>query len=403
MSQLDGSMYLRDLYGEPANIAGSFERGMKVGDMFKKQQADSLMKEAYKQGVTTNPDGSTSFDGSKTMSALYGKGMIREAQEFQAQQQKQDLEKQKMNFDGLQTKALANSKIVDSIFDQASLEKGRTDALVYNSQEDVDRYLPKVYDEQYMSGLRKKFGRASMPYQEQAEQDRKTQEAAARLAETQQNNYFKRAELDLQTRKTEKELQNSALSEGEKALDKDYAKDFNDFTSSGYNEGQAAIAKLEQFKEEILKDSGLVQAGGGPIAGSLPDAFRTEESIARRDNIVSIANKGLKAIFGGAGITDSERKAAAAEYYNDKLSNQQNAKILERKIQDLRNGLEVQAEKAKHYSQNKTLRGFQFTGNRPQPQKKQITPQDAEALFWAEKNPNDPRAAKIVEKLRGAQ
>ncbi len=109
----------------------------------------------------------------------------------------------------------------------------------------------------------------------------------------------------------------------------------------------------------MSEDTGLFQAGGGPIAGSLPDAVRTQASISQRDNIVSTANSALKATFGGQ-LSDGERKALANEFYNDKLSNAENLKIIEQKIMELENGLQTQRAKAGYFQQKGTLTGFAY-------------------------------------------
>lgn len=153
----------------------------------------------------------------------------------------------------------------------------------------------------------------------------------------------------------------NGASEGFKSADKDYGKDYNDFTGGGETKAVDAIAKLRGWEKKLTDDNGLIQAGGGPISGSLPDAFRTEASISQRDNIVSAANSALKATFGGQ-LSDGERKALANEFYNDKLSNKENLAIISQKIMELENGLGTQRAKASHFKQRGTLVGFDGSG-----------------------------------------
>ncbi len=151
------------------------------------------------------------------------------------------------------------------------------------------------------------------------------------------------------------------LTEGQKAVDKDYAKDYNDLTGGGEVSAKNAINKLKSLRNNMSKDKGLIQSGGGPISGSLPDMFRTQKSIAQRDNIVSVANSALKATFGGQ-LSDGERKALANEFYNDKLSNEENLKVIDRKISELEAGLENQKKKAKYYEDNQSLANYGSQG-----------------------------------------
>lgn len=164
----------------------------------------------------------------------------------------------------------------------------------------------------------------------------------------------------------------SLASKGQEAVDKDYAKDYNEFSGGGATKANDAISKLKGYEAQLKNDNGLIQSGGGPISGSLPDMFRTQSSIAQRDNIVSVANSALKATFGGQ-LSDGERKALANEFYNDKLSNEENLKIIGRKIQELQNGVDTQKQKSRYFEQNGSLTGFR-AGAMPENQQAGSTP-----------------------------
>lgn len=148
------------------------------------------------------------------------------------------------------------------------------------------------------------------------------------------------------------------LSDGQKAVDKDYAKDYNDLTGGGITRAKDAIQKLKDLRVNLQRENKeFLGAGGGPISGSLPDFMRDEQSIAMRDNIITVANSALKATFGGQ-LSDGERKALANEFYNDKLSPEENLKIMDRKILELQNALEDQSSKARYYEKSGTISGY---------------------------------------------
>lgn len=148
------------------------------------------------------------------------------------------------------------------------------------------------------------------------------------------------------------------LSEAQKQVDKDYAKQYNKFTATGYNNAKNAIEKMEKLASEMEKDTGLIESGGGGrISTLLPDALRSRDSIRRRDEARNYANTTLKELFGGQ-LSDDEREAAAKEYYNDALDNEENAKILRQKIKELKDNLESQRQQAEYYEKNGTLQGF---------------------------------------------
>lgn len=147
-------------------------------------------------------------------------------------------------------------------------------------------------------------------------------------------------------------------SEGQKAVDKDYAKHFNEFTSTGAKKAEQSIAKMEKLADELDKDQGPLESGGGRIANALPDVVRSRDAIRRRDLARSLGNDTLKATFGGQ-LSDGEREAKAKEYYNDALSNKENAAILRQKIADSKAQVEAERTKAMYYKDNNSsLKGF---------------------------------------------
>lgn len=192
---------------------------------------------------------------------------------------------------------------------------------------------------------------------------------------------MKQESLDIERKKLYasllKERGEGKLSEGQKAVDKGYAKAYNDFTGGGESKAYNAIEKLKELRDEVEKESkSLLSAGGGTIAGSLPDWMRTTKSVALRDNAVSVANQGLKATF-GAQLSDSEREAAAKEFYNDKLPPKENLKVMDRKIKELENSLKDEKAKAQYFQKNESLSGFapnaaSFSNGSQEPQTKVV-------------------------------
>lgn len=158
----------------------------------------------------------------------------------------------------------------------------------------------------------------------------------------------------------EKAASKDALSEGEKAVDKDYAKEYNKYTSNGRVNAINTIEKLDQLADEVAADTGFGEAGGGRLASLLPDALRSRLAIQRRDDARNFANKTLKELFGGQ-LSDAEREAAAREYWNDSLDNKSNAIRLKGKIKELRDAVAAQDAKALHFQQNRSLKNFNFT------------------------------------------
>lgn len=152
-----------------------------------------------------------------------------------------------------------------------------------------------------------------------------------------------------------KQKKEEGLTEGQKAVDKDYAKEYNKFTATGMNNASNTIAKLEKLQAEVAADTGFGEAGGTRFP--IPDVFRSRLAIERRDDARNFANKTLKELFGGQ-LSDAEREAAAREFWNDELDNKSNAIRIQGKIKELKDNLKMQTKKAQYYEKNKSLSGF---------------------------------------------
>lgn len=196
-------------------------------------------------------------------------------------------------------------------------------------------------------------------YMQQMSRQGKMDERQARL--DQETKDYRDRQLGLDQQKLEiaknKSQGNQGYSEGQKAVDKDYAKHYNTFTQKGAVNAKTAIDRLEGLADEMEADTGLFESGGGRFASELPDALRSRDAIRRRDQAKNFANTTLKELFGGQ-LSDAEREAAAKEYYNDALGNAENAKIIRAKIAQLRDSYNTEVAKAKYYENNGTLQGF---------------------------------------------
>lgn len=163
------------------------------------------------------------------------------------------------------------------------------------------------------------------------------------------------------------------MSPAEKAADAAYGKEFVQFTAKNRANTVRGIEKLKEIKAELEKDTGFFQSGGGRFKSLLPDAARSETTIRRRDKAVSVANQTLKELFGGQ-LSDGERKASALEFWNDKLSNEEQAKWLESKINDLESSLNAKDSQANYYMKNKTIRNYNPNLSAPKEPTKQAPP-----------------------------
>lgn len=243
------------------------------------------------------------------------------------------------------------SSVVSSIADQQ--EKSRDRKLSQfdsGKKQAVEEYLMAKNDNRYNQE------------QETANQ-RYAESQAFKDKQFDADQVYKQQSLDFKKQQEAKKTKTAfgkVLTEGQKAVDKDYAKEYNKFTASGMNNAANTIDKLSTLQKEIAADTGFGEAGGTRFP--IPDMLRSRKAIERRDDARNFANKTLKELFGGQ-LSDAEREAAAREYWNDSLDNESNAKRLDGKIKELRDNLEIQTRKAKYYEKHGTLQDFSSTSS----------------------------------------
>lgn len=184
---------------------------------------------------------------------------------------------------------------------------------------------------------------------------------------------LKKSEADRKSKLVTSTPSGKPLTAGQKKVDEDYAKHYNEFSGQGAVNTKSTIDQLKQFKKELEDESkDLIQSGGGnlgPILDTIgskignKDLFRDKQSVIWKKDIPAKANLVLKKLFGGQ-LSDDERKSESATYYDDSLGPAENAKKLEAKIKQLEQGYENEMRKAKHYEKYGTLQ--EFTGEASQ-------------------------------------
>lgn len=136
MAGLDTSIYFKQ---QAPDLMGSFEKGLNMRSMLDERNQKAALKDAYNQGMVTNPDGTTSFDSSKIVGALNKAGLGQQAFEAQQNFDKQNKAKQleQLNMTG---------QILGSANDQNSwaLAKARASQMGIDVSQIPDQYDPKL-------------------------------------------------------------------------------------------------------------------------------------------------------------------------------------------------------------------------------------------------------------------
>ncbi len=140
---------------------------------------------------------------------------------------------------------------------------------------------------------------------------------------------------------------------GEIALDKAFAKDYNDWTSGGSDLASSEIEKLKGVIKNI-KD-GNVSLGRENIA--IPDALASDARLAARADVQSTVMNSLRAIL-GAQFTEKEGERIIQNTWNENESEENNIKRLERLVGDLENQARSKNDKARYFEEKGSLSGY---------------------------------------------
>jgi hypothetical protein len=191
----------------------------------------------------------------------------------------------------------------------------------------------------------------------------------------------RQAEMDQFTReKNKQELEKGKISEGSKQLDKDYAKRYSEWTSTGIPEANKNLTKLKNARKVVAQ---YVASGGlslsGKVAGQTPNSFRTSESLAIEQDVQSIAQAGLRAVLGSA-FTEDEGKRIMKTSYDANLPPEENLKRIDATLKELEERMANNNSKMRFFENNNyTISGWRAPFNYPEPET-QTPPKNTQTL-----------------------
>lgn len=331
MAMIDSNIYFQQKTADPM---GSFAEGMKMGDMIKQRRQEQAIQDAYKAGIVQNPDGSIGMDTKKTTMALmqvnpqaaYQYQQDRRAEE--AAQLKLKKEKQQADFEDI-------TRAAWKVNDQNSYDV----ELKNLSLKGIDiSQLPKQYNPQMIDQVR-----------------RQTLSVKDRLDELDKHrkNAIELEKLAVERSKVDKKA-NSGLTEGIKALDKDFAKDYNEWTSGGAKRARNEIEKLQGVINRLNDGKGTT----GGLTGVLGDRLTSDDVLQNRADVQQSAMSLIKVLLSGA-TSDKDREQIVNTLWNEADSTQNNVERIKRFVADMKSRADDTDFKARHFEKNKTLSGYQ--------------------------------------------
>jgi hypothetical protein len=174
-------------------------------------------------------------------------------------------------------------------------------------------------------------------------------EVRSRNEDKQEARDFKREEAML--RRTE------GKSDGQKVLDREFSKDFNEWQTRNKAGVEKNLDLLRQTKQTLEKRKNDMVGTSGRITGRLPDFLRSEESIRLREDVHRAVQATLRATL-GAQFTEKEGERIMNASYNEKLSPAENIKKIDAAIKELENNVRVMDDRANYFEENGTLVGY---------------------------------------------
>jgi hypothetical protein len=187
MAGIDHSIYFQQ---QTPDILGNVQKGLSMRDMMDQrqrlkadQERQAGIQNAYKAGLVTNPDGTTTIDRAKTMSALTGVGAGKEAMEFEEKALAFDAAKTKADFDKQFQTMEMTARLLGNATDQASWEKSLAEAQKFGINVSDE---PKFFDPGYRDHLLAKsvsyLDRLRLEKEKREEQRREREVRAAEKA-----------------------------------------------------------------------------------------------------------------------------------------------------------------------------------------------------------------------------
>ena len=174
--------------------------------------------------------------------------------------------------------------------------------------------------------------------------------------------------------KEKKGVEDKPITKGQEAVDRAFAKDYNDFAAQGGIASiQKNISKLENAKSLLTKKGGPNLTGG--VLGPTPDFIKNvafPEAISVRDDVESVIQQSLRQILGGQ-FAEKEAERLIQRSYNENLDEATNAKRLQGTIDELKTMAKAKEEAAKYFEKNGTLQGFKANMGKVIPSTKDVT------------------------------
>lgn len=156
---------------------------------------------------------------------------------------------------------------------------------------------------------------------------------------------------DIMGKKRKLEEKSEELTVGQKAVDKLFAKEYNDFILKG---GFSDFAKQNKQLEDVVKGLKSGKYGTGWLSTvHIPGT----ESYNAKEAVAEVTQRNLKLILGGQ-FSEREGKQLIDRAYNPTAGEKENAKRVSRLVKQMQQAAKAKQEAIEYFEKNGTMRGF---------------------------------------------
>lgn len=227
-------------------------------------------------------------------------------------------------------------------------------------------------------------------------------------------------ELNSQATKNLAGKNSGVLTKGNENVDKAFAKEYVDYQLMG---GKQKVQKnLNEF-QNLIGEMETKKNLTGPMTGMLVNnstigGFLNPEAVKTYDRVRAIVNENLKSILGSV-FTEGEGERFLRSAYNPSLSQEENTRRLKDALLTLQNTAKDKQDAIDYYEKNGTIAGLktnpiqlvndqkekddlnkkQQNNDKKMSAVKKLSPEDQEALDWANDHPKEPKAIEIKKLL----
>lgn len=146
------------------------------------------------------------------------------------------------------------------------------------------------------------------------------------------------------------------LTPAQQAVDREFASEYVDWTTGGFADYEKQSEQLRGALSSLRSSDNIT----GPIVGRTPDFINetfNPDAINTREEVEEVVQRNLRLIL-GAQFTEREGERLIARAYNPRLSEEVNARRVERLLQQMESAAAAKNSAAEYYRANGTLSGW---------------------------------------------